>query len=250
MEILRSRLLEGLPHGFTTRQGGVSDAPFATLNLGLGVGDDPAAVGENWRRLAAASGLAFARVCQVHGDRVVRARRPSEPLEEADGVVSAEPGLAACVSVADCVPILLATPDGRAVAALHAGWRGTLARVARRGVEALAPESGGGPCALLAVIGPSIGPCCYEVSPPLAAHFVAEFGASVVREGPRGPHLDLWEANRRALLEAGLQSVEVLGRCTSCEPGRFFSHRGQASRTGRMAAFAAPVPISERGAVP
>jgi hypothetical protein len=169
MEILRSRLLAGHPHGFTTRAGGGSAPPYDSLNLGDQVGDDPAAVSDNWRRLGEATGLGFIRVRQVHGARVVAGSTPtSPPIEEADGVVTATAGVAACVAVADCVPILLARADGTAVAALHAGWRGTLARIAAEGVRSL---GGGGGDAPLAVIGPSIGPCCYQVSEELAVQF-------------------------------------------------------------------------------
>jgi YfiH family protein len=250
MELLRSRLLSDLPHGFTTRDGGGSEAPFDSLNLGDLVGDDPGAVAANWRRLEAATRLCFARVRQVHGARVVLAEGASAPAEEADGVLSLRPGLAACVAVADCVPLLLATPGGGAVAALHAGWRGTAARVAVEGALALAAAAGVAPGRLRAVIGPSIGPCCYQVAEALAAQFAADFGAEVVQRGEGGPRLDLWAANLAALRQAGVGEVEVLGRCTACEPARFFSHRRDAGRTGRMVAFAAPSPISDRGAVP
>ncbi|MBK9517572.1 MAG: peptidoglycan editing factor PgeF [Anaeromyxobacter sp.] len=251
MEILESRLLAGLPHGFTTRAGGASPPPWDALNLGDLVGDDPAAVAENWRRLEAATGLAFARVRQVHGVAVARAEAPSAPCQEADAVVSVRPGLAACVAVADCVPLLLAAPHGAAVAAVHAGWRGSLERAAAAGVRALAGAAGVPAGRLRAVVGPSIGPCCYEVSPELAARFEAAFGpAVVVRAGGAAPRLDLWAANLSALREAGVVEVEVLGRCTACERQAFFSHRRDAGRTGRMVAFAAPPPISARGAVP
>ncbi len=250
MELLHSALLSDVPHGFTTRQGGASAAPFDGLNLGDLVGDDPAAVAENWRRLEAATGLAFARVRQVHGARVVEAAGPSAPCEEADAVVSARPGVAACVAVADCVPVLLAAPEGRAVAAVHAGWRGTVALAAAEGAAALARAAAVPAGRLRAVIGPSIGPCCYEVSEDLAARFEAAFGPEVVRRGAGGPRLDLWAANLSALRRAGVAEVEVLGRCTACEPGRFFSHRRDGGRTGRMVAFAAPAPISHREAVP
>jgi hypothetical protein len=103
---------------------------------------------------------------------------------------------------------------------------------------------------LRAVIGPSIGPCCYEVSEELAARFAAAFGAAVVRRDGHGPRLDLWAANLAALREAGVGEVEILGRCTACDRSSFFSHRRDAGRTGRMVAFAAPPPISGRGAVP
>ncbi|HSN89933.1 MAG TPA: peptidoglycan editing factor PgeF [Anaeromyxobacteraceae bacterium] len=250
MLLLEARLLAGFPHGFTTRQGGVSSPPFDSLNLGGRVGDDPAHVAENWRRLEAQAGLAFARVRQVHGARAVRAIRSAEPEMEADAVLSAEPGLAACVSVADCVPVLLADPASGLVAAVHAGWRGTAARAAAAGVSALA-EAGCRPGDLVAVVGPSIGPCCYEVSPDLAGWFGDELGAETVRDGPR-PRLDLWRANALVLAAAGVRAdrIEVLGRCTACERDLFFSHRRDAGRTGRQVAFVAPRRSSGGGTLP
>ncbi|MGC3996167.1 MAG: peptidoglycan editing factor PgeF [Anaeromyxobacter sp.] len=250
MHLVRAPLLAAFPHGFTTRSGGASPGPWASLNLGGAVGDDPARVAENWRLLEQATGLAFARVKQVHGARVVPAGAPGAPREEADAVLSTRPGLAACVAVADCVPVLLADPETGAVAAVHAGWRGTIAGVAREAVAALAAATGAPAARLLAAIGPSIGPCCYEVSPELAARFAAELGP-VVRGGER-PHLDLWASNRAVLAAAGLapDRVEVLGRCTSCEAAEFFSHRRDAGRTGRQVAFIAPPDPTAGGPVP
>jgi YfiH family protein len=242
MELIHSQLLAGLPHGFTTRSGGVSAPPFDSLNLGDLVGDDPGAVAENWLQLGRATGLGFARIRQVHGAQVVAGAAPTGPWEEADGVISTTAGLAACVAVADCVPILLARPDGRAVGAVHAGWRGTLARIAAEGVRALG--RGGDGAAAMAVIGPSIGPCCYQVSDDLAERFAAVFGPGVVHRGARGPRLDLWAANECALRDAGVAKVEVLRRCTACDPRSFFSHRRDGGRTGRMGGFIAPRPIS------
>lgn len=243
MELIRSQLLADFPHGFTTRVGGASASPFNSLNFGDLVGDDPSAVAGNWRQLEEATGLGFARVRQVHGAKVVAGAMPTTPREEADGVVTATAGVAACVSVADCVPILLARPDGSAAAAVHAGWRGTLERIAAEGVRALAV--GGDGEAPLAVIGPSIGPCCYQVSDELAARFASAFGPRVVQRGGRGPRLDLWAANERALRDAGVVRVALLRRCTACEPRLFFSHRRDGGRTGRMVGYIAP--ISARG---
>jgi YfiH family protein len=247
--IIQSRLLAGFPHGFTTRRGGGSAPPYDSLNLGGGVGDDPGRVAANWRVLEAGTGLAFARVRQVHGARAVRLDAPCAPGVDADAVVSRTPGVAACVSVADCVPILLADPESGAVAAVHAGWRGTIAGVAAEAVRALAAEVSAPPGRLLAAIGPAIGPCCYEVSPDLAARFAAELGPEVVRAGPT-PSLDLWGANGVVLRAAGVlpERIEILRRCTSCERDWFFSHRRDAGRTGRQAAFIAPrSPTGGRG---
>lgn len=251
MEMIRSPLLSAFPHGFTTRAGGVSPPPWDSLNLGRSVGDDPARVAENWRRLEAATGLGFARARQVHGARVVHLRAPTEPDDEADGVLSTAAGVAACVSVADCVPVLLADPRSGAVVAVHAGWRGTVARAAHAAVRALAGLAGGEPDRFLAAIGPSIGPCCYEVSSDLAARFAREIGP-VVHQEPAGPRLDLWQANRRLLVEAGLRAecIDVVERCTSCDIGSFFSHRRDRGRTGRHAAFIAPPPPTSRGPLP
>ncbi len=241
MAIFRSGLLAAFPHGFTTRTGGASSGPFESLNLGGAVGDDPAAVAENWARLERDTGLRFARVRQVHGARAVRADAPTVPALEADVVVTRTPGVAACVSVADCVPVLLADPETGAVAAVHAGWRGTIARAAAEGVRARAREAGAPASRLLACVGPAIGPCCYEVSPELAARFRAELGPETVRDG-RAPHVDLWRANVAVLRAEGLapERIEVLARCTACEREHFFSHRRDAGRTGRQAAFIAP----------
>lgn len=238
---IQSPLLAGFPHGFTTRQGGGSQAPFDSLNLGGGVGDDPARVATNWAIVERETGLSFARVRQVHGARAVRLEAASKPVVEADAVLSRTPGLAACVAVADCVPILLADPASGVVAAVHAGWRGTIAGVAREAVRALQAELGAAPSRLLATIGPAIGPCCYEVAPELAARFAAEIGPGVVRAGPT-PALDLWAANAALLRAAGVppDRIETLRRCTSCERELFFSHRRDVGRTGRQVAFIAP----------
>ena len=241
--LLTSRLLGGFRHGFTTREGGGSRGPFRSLNLSASVGDDPERVLENWERLRQATGLAFARVRQVHGCRVVEADAGAEPGEEADAVISAFPGVAASVSVADCAPVLIADPRSGSAVAVHAGWRGTLARVAAERVRALVERHGARPSDLLAAIGPSIGPCCFEVSRELAVRFRDELGAATGNPRNLGSRADLWLANEQILRAAGLarRRIEVLGRCTSCEDDVFFSHRRDQGRTGRHLAFIAPV---------
>ncbi|AEI66442.1 peptidoglycan editing factor PgeF [Corallococcus macrosporus] len=241
-EPLTSSLLP-VPHGFTTRAGGCSEGPYASLNLGFSVGDERARVEENHRRLAQAAGApleALSRVSQVHGDRVVEARsgegaqglRPTEG--EADGLWTRAPGSWVAVGTADCVPVLLVDPEGRGVAAVHSGWRGTDADISARAVEALVAR-GARPERLLAAVGPAIQVCCYEVSEELAQRFRARFGADVVRWAEGTPRLDLTRAVRQTLLAAGLKPahVDVLHACTACDPTRFFSHRRDAGRTGR-----------------
>jgi YfiH family protein len=257
-----SRLLsaEGVVHGFSVRTGGVSQGAYSSLNLGRAVGDDPKAVDENLRRLANAAGLkspeAFASANQVHGNRVLgatsdglrevfpatSAREPAGATE-ADVVLALEPGIAAAVRVADCVPILLFAPDLGVAAAVHSGWRGAKLSVAARGVRALQHVTGADPSLLLAAVGPCIGRCCYEVGADLAAGFRALFGPEAADDPekvPR-PHLDLRFCVESALRSAGVRTerIEHSGGCTSCDIGACFSHRRDHGTTGRHLAFVA-----------
>ncbi|MCY1035522.1 peptidoglycan editing factor PgeF [Corallococcus sp. BB11-1] len=251
---LTSALLP-VPHGFATREGGVSQGPYASLNLGFSVGDERARVEENHRRLALAVGAklgALGRVSQVHGDRVLEVRgEPDDVLRptlgEADALWTQEEGSWVAVGTADCVPVLLVDPEGRRVAAVHSGWKGTDLEISARTVEALVAK-GSRPERLLAAVGPCIQACCYEVSVELGERFRARFGPDVVREGVK-PHLDLPRAVRASLLKAGLQAghVDVLQVCTACDRERFFSHRRDAGLTGRhlnfvLHRFERPVP--------
>jgi YfiH family protein len=229
-----------IPHGFTTRHGGVSGGAFASLNVSGSVGDAPENVAENLRRIAAGAGIfekRLAAVTQVHGREVVRAGEGEPP--QADALWTEEVGLAVSVKTADCVPILLVDPEGRRVAAVHSGWRGTDLEVAAAAVEALA-SLGARPEKLLAAVGPCIQSCCYEVSADLAKRFAERFGAEVVSSEGGAPHLDLPRAVRATLQRAGVRGdrIDILARCTSCEPEDFFSHRRDRGRTGRHLNFA------------
>jgi polyphenol oxidase len=212
---------------FSTRLGGVSEAPFDSLNLGLLTDDAEEAVVENRRRLASALGfepdqLVFAR--QVHGTRLID-RRTEEPegLVEADGHLVSTPGTAPLVFVADCLPVALAGPGG--VAMVHAGWRGLAGGILAEAAEAVEASA--------AAIGPGIGPCCYEVGEEVLSAF-AGLGEGLAK----GRMLDLPEAARRSLANAGVEKVESAGLCTSCEEELFFSHRRDRGRTGRQAGIA------------
>jgi YfiH family protein len=203
---------------FTTRRGGVSEGPFASLNLGLLSGDEPGRVRENRRRVCAAVGADPERLAmnlQQHSATVNRARAGGRG-EPGDGLWTDEPGLPMLKLTADCLPIALARTNGDtpALAVLHAGWRGLLEGVVATGVAAL----GGRPAA---AVGPAIGPCCYEVGRDVGEQFAARFGGAVLR----GRRLDLWATAERALRQAGCASVERVDLCTACHPDLFFSHR-------------------------
>jgi YfiH family protein len=243
---VRSALLD-VPHGFSLREGGVSLGLLSSLNFSEAVGDSAANVQENVRRLGAAAGYlpgGLVTLRQVHGSRVVRAGAGARV--EADGIWTDEAtGTWVGVTAADCVPVLLSTADGRLVAAVHSGWRGTELRVAARAVQALV-QQGARASSLRAAVGPCIQACCYEVSAELASRFGGHFGAEVVRDGGVRPHLDLSRAVRGTLLAAGLlpENVDTFEACTMCEALRFFSHRREGGVTGRHLAFVAPLPLS------
>jgi len=207
---------------FTSRHGGVSAAPFDTLNLGRWTRDDPRAVEENLARVAAATGvrrLAHAR--QVHGTAILPPpTRGAFP--EADGIHTDEPGVGCLVLTADCLPVALVGAEGRAVAMVHAGWKGLAEGVLEAGVRAL---DGGVEAAF---IGPGAGACCYEVGPEVHARF-----------GTSGRTLDLKGIAAARLRAAGVPAVHDAGLCTMCDPARrFFSHRRDRGRTGRQAGIA------------
>ena len=263
---------------FSTREGGISQGPFASLNVGYSVGDDPTAVGENRRRLCAAVGVQLADVVvpgQVHGTHIAvvepehRGRGAygrDDVLHETDGLLTEHSGVVLMVSFADCVPVLVVArhPRRRArIALVHAGWRGMLAGIvekAARMVSAHSSAETGAPelDLVAAVIGPSIGPCCFTVSRDVGEKFARAFPGTYVPYGADGGpvqdasltgpttgisrgdgHVDLWRAAELQLAAAGLDGSRIVNPhlCTSCDT-RFYSHRRDGGRTGRQAALA------------
>ena len=224
--------LPGARAAFSTRLGGVSAAPYDSLNVAVLTGDRREDVRENRHRLAGALGVETESVLigrQVHGAEIARhdeAPRPSafaDPgpeLPEVDGQVTAAPGLAPLVMVADCLPVALAGPGG--VAMLHCGWRGLAAGIVERGAEAVGARA--------AAVGPGIGPCHYEVGEEVLDAFTG-LGEGIAD----GRMLDLREVARRTLERAGVADIEVSELCTSCERELFYSHRRDGGDTGRQA---------------
>jgi hypothetical protein len=228
---------------FSTRRGGVSQPPYDSLNIGFSTADEPADVARNRAALATALGLDGRRFVvpgQVHGTRLVEVGRgdlgrgaqgPADVVPRTDGLLTREPEVPLFVSVADCVPVLIVAGEpARALALVHAGWRGMLAGIVGRAARAVATDAP----ARAAVIGPSIGPCCFEVSADVGERFAAVFPGTW-----RNGHVDLWEAARRQLAENGVDVARVVapGLCTHHDHD-FFSHRRDGGLTGRQAAIA------------
>ena len=255
--LLKSGLLEEtgiVEHGFTTREGGVSEGFFSTLNLSYSRGDDRRAVDENFRRTAASlhAGVEdFVLTDQTHttnirlvtaGDRgkgIIKKR----DYQDIDGLVTNEPGIVLSAFFADCVPLFFVDPRHRAIGLSHSGWRGTVARMGRETIRVMKEAYGSRPEDLICAIGPSICQSCYEISEDVAVRFQEEFhesadgflyGTAVGRY-----QLDLWKANEQVLKEAGIlpDHLAVTDICTCCNPGLLFSHRASHGKRGNLGAF-------------
>ncbi len=228
---------------FSTRRGGVSRAPYDSLNLGRSTEDDPEAVAHNRDRLLRAVGLDPARLAtagQVHGTRVVEVVEPGHH-PECDALVTCVPGIALAVTTADCMSILYHAPG--VVAAAHSGWRGTADGIPVATLEAVCRLARCAPDAVRVAFGPAIRGCCYEVGAEVAERFPSE----ALRPTASKPRLDLPTAAIRSLTAAGVPagSIEDTGACTACDAVSYFSHRRDHGRTGRhwgVAALAGPPP--------
>jgi YfiH family protein len=240
----------------STRHGGVSPSPYDSLNLGLRVGDEDERVVENRRRLCGAFGIELERSVwcrQIHADGVTvvadadagRGSTEEESIvKDADALVTDTPGLPLCVTLADCVPVVIFDPDRRVLGLAHAGWGGTVARIASRTVEIMRDRFGSDPRSIMAAIGPSIGPAGYEVGPDVVERCEGVFAGrasdllSPLGEGKA--RFDLWSANRIDLEEAGVNAtrIEVASMSTEEHLEDFYSYRVEGV-TGRFACVAA-----------
>ena len=236
-------------HGFTTRLGGVSPKPYDSLNLSMHRGDDPENVEENFRRLATAVGCDLQKLVlshQTHSD-IVRAVTATDAqgldhhaYPECDGLITNTPGVALWVFTADCTPILLHDPVTGAVGAVHAGWRGTAARIAAKAVEAMTREFGCRPEDIHAAIGPNIGPCCFQTDadvPQAMLEAVGEDAQRHIRFRDGKYYVNLKEINRLILQSAGVENIAVSNACTACSPELFWSHRRTGTQRGSQGAI-------------
>jgi hypothetical protein len=277
LALLRARVFADLPwlvHGFSTRQGGVSTCYGGeTLNLGVTQHDTAKNVERNRMLFETTLGATddegrawpLIQVKQIHSALVQRVDGAGRGAIAGDGLISNTPGLLLAIKTADCVPVLVVDAKRKAIGAFHAGWRGTVARIVEKGVGEMRQQFGSVPRDFRAAIGPCIRRCCYVVGPEVQAEFDSQFSYAdelfheefnyeslhvrypMLFLNQRAPghgdaaseiHLDLVEANRRQLQDAGIRGdhIEIIEGCTACDTTRFFSHRAEHGKTGRMMA--------------
>jgi hypothetical protein len=233
--------VENLLHAVLTRLGGVSRGPYATLNLGHTVGDDPEAVEENHRRALDPLEIHPDTVVspwQVHGARVeiVGKEHRGTVRPKTDALLTVNPGVPLMMRFGDCTPVLLCDPARQVVGLAHAGWRGVVAGIVGTTVKTMVEQLGSNPGDVWAGIGPTIGPCCYEVGSDVARQIeeACPAGSQVTRRVNGRIHADLPAAVEAQLKESGIRRIEQSALCTSCRVDEFFSHRAENGRTGRF----------------
>lgn len=245
--------VDGIRHGFSTRLGGVSTDRFASMNLSFTRGDSEDAVRENFRRFCTAIGTRAEDVvvsAQTHTTNVYnvtaadrgRGVTRERGYTDVDGLITDEPDVVLCTQYADCVPLFFVDPVRRVVATSHAGWRGTAGGIGRVTVDRMVSDYGSRREDILCGIGPSIGVCCFEVDEPVYDEFckVTQFDDGCYTDDGNGKfHIDLWEVNRRILMDAGISAhhITVTDLCTRCHPDVLWSHRACGNDRGSLAAF-------------
>jgi hypothetical protein len=233
----------GIYHALFTRHGGFSPTPWHSLNFGASVGDDLHRVIQN--RETALKSLhirpnSVFDVYQVHSTIIVKTNKPLDPNEahfKADAIITNQPGVTLMMRFADCVPILLFDPVNRAIAIIHAGWIGTVDKIARKSVLEMVANYGTNPKDIIAAIGPSIGPDHYSVGKDVIDRVKASFGEKakqVIVYHQNKSIFDLWKANQIVLADVGVRNIEISEICTCCNLGDWYSHRGEFGTTGRF----------------
>ena len=242
-------------HAFSTRRGGLSQGYYASMNLGLKSGDDPETVAMNFNRMSQATGIYIGDMVfsdQVHGDRILYVdqqyrgsgllRQPM--VEGVDGLITDKKRVALVTFHADCVPLFFLDPVKEVIGLAHAGWKGTLLKIGGSMIRRMKDDFGSDPQDILVGIGPSIGPCCYEVGPDVYEPFLKGFrraaGSVVLKAAmPEKRYLDLWSANEEILLQEGVtrNHITTTDICTKCHPDYYHSHRHAGNKRGLQAAF-------------
>ena len=241
----------GLLHGFAGRRGGKSVAPYAGLNLSHRVGDDPKVVSQNICDLKLAAGIHDGRIVtmhQAHGETIVEVKNKElKDAGEADGMITDVRDAFLAVLTADCVPLLFIAPKQKMAAAVHAGWRGTLAGIVENAVRRFDDRYGIAAADIEVALGPAISPCCYEVKDDVSGPLVKKWGklmtpSILVKEGKS--FINLRRLNRDILRAAGVPGDRLyqVGPCTSCATDDFFSYRREGSETGRQMSFVGWLP--------
>ena len=244
--------LENIRHGFSTRLGGVSKGEFTSLNMSFGRGDSDENVTENYKRLCSALDIRYEDLVASAQDHNTYVRRVGEAekgigiykpkdMLSVDGLITNERGVALVTYFADCTPILLADTKKNAIGACHAGWRGTVSRIAQITVEKMTAEFGTDPKDIIAAVGPAIGKCCYEVDRPVAQRFIdLDLPLPVADDIGNGKYMaDLLSANKQILMHAGVQekNITVSDVCTKCNCDLIWSHRATGGKRGGMCAI-------------
>jgi hypothetical protein len=235
-------------HAFCTRRGGVSPAPFQSLNLSVNTGDREGHVRKNREVLTRAFGFppsALLTVNQIHEDRILIVEAPDQEdfsRASCDAIVTNRPGIAIGVLTADCVPILILDPGRCIVAAIHVGWKGTALNLCGKTIRVMVERFGAHPENLLVAVGPSIGPCCYEVDEPVRSGFSQRYSYWREWAEPSGSdhwRFDLPRANRDLLVASGIgnENIARCHLCTDCHEDAFFSYRRDGGITGRQISF-------------
>ena len=235
----------GVPHGIFTRLGGCSPEPWYSLNVATSVGDSRENVIENRSRIMAIFNKSFDSVFdawQIHSTKVLCSERPrliNEPHKKGDAVITSNQNVSLMMVFADCVPIFLYDTKKKVIGIAHAGWQGTVTRIAREAVIAMHSNYGCLPKNILAGIGPSIGPDHYEVGINIVDEVMAAFPhmyKSIIYKQNCKFYFNLWNANKIILQESGVKNIEISGVCTACNVKEWYSHRAENGKTGRFAA--------------
>ena len=241
-------------HAFSTRVGGVSENEYTSMDLNFGRGDSEENVVRNFHRFCSAAGFDYSTLVASAQDHHTFVRRVGtenygtgiwkpKDMKSVDGLITNEKNVTLVTFYADCVPLFFLDPQKRAVGLAHAGWRGTAAKMGAKMVNAMVREFGSSPKDILAAVGPSIGPCCFEVDAPVYEEFAALSGIHpeefIIHKDSGKYMIDLWEANRRIIMKAGVpeENIEVAQLCTECNAQWLWSHRANGAKRGGLAAM-------------